>query len=960
MAYATAKQKHVDLLVVGEPNKKRVCGDEWIKDSRVDVAILLLTRNLEVSGHNVKEGHLVLNLKNLKVVCCYISPNISMQEYKKAVDMIMNTLDDGIQSVIIGDVNAKSPHWGSPVTDEKGEYWMDWISSKDMVVHNTGVKPTFIRGATRSYIDVTISTNRVATSITHWEVLESETLTEHQYIYFEILGIGAKKRATVARPMVEWEAFRNTLEMITRDVEEIDYVECARLIRQAYKNSVKYNDMRKKNPYWWTQEIGKQRGKCVKNRRVLTRLRKRKADSGACVAAIEAYRGSKKDLSKLIKQTKKKFWDELCTDLENDVWGGAYKIILKRAGLLAPYDVSIDRRRQIVTDLFLTGAAECCPGKVSVMKKEEVAGNIELFTETELKSAASTMRSRKAPGLDGIPPDVVKMVADCRPEWMLEAMNKLLMRQEFPEDWKMAKVVLIPKAKKPPELSSSYRPLCMLNAINKLLEALVRNRLQEELEEGGGLHPLQFGFRRGRSTVDALEAVKETANEYKKDWCALITLDVRNAFNTANHSLIVKKLEERNISKYLINMVTNYLTNRRIWIGKGEVLKTGTGVPQGSVLGPTLWNVLYDDVLGLELVGDTKTIAFADDLALLVGARDEYTLVESANESLAKISSWMREHKLTLAPEKTEAIIVRGRRDRSRISFQLEEVEIRPAKTIKYLGFTIDDRLTFGRHIEDAAKKAQERISKLSRILPNMGGPSSGRRAVLCGAVCNIVLYGAPVWEGAMRLRKSREVLVRTQRSALLRIASAYRTAATMSLQVITGTIPIDLVAMERVYMHKNRLGDRLACRTAARELSMSTWQRRWTQETVTSTWTKRLIKDISEWVTCKHRVAEYYLTQVLTAHGSFRAYAKRFGKDVSDECIYCASVDTAEHTIFECEKWTDVRQKAWEVVGTLTPDNLVAKMIGSKESWRVIHRMVTDIMARKETDEIDRQKRIQ
>lgn len=157
----------------------------------------------------------------------------------------------------------------------------------------------------------------------------------------------------------------------------------------------------------------------------------------------------------------------------------------------------------------------------------------------------------------------------------------------FPRIWKEASVVLIWKGKEERE-ASSYRPICLLNTFEKLLEA------------NGGLSENQFRFRKGLSTIQAVEKVIAHVKETRARWVVMLALDVRNAFNSASWEIIMKKLEARNISQYLINIVDSYLSNRSIKIGKGKI-KTEKGVPQDSVLGPTLWNILYDDVLSLQL-----------------------------------------------------------------------------------------------------------------------------------------------------------------------------------------------------------------------------------------------------------------------------------------------------------------------------------------------------------------------
>ncbi|XP_060526941.1 uncharacterized protein LOC132702371 [Cylas formicarius] len=164
----------------------------------------------------------------------------------------------------------------------------------------------------------------------------------------------------------------------------------------------------------------------------------------------------------------------------------------------------------IVSDLF--------PPSDNEWETITAEANVDLITEEEVKEAPQSMKSGRSPGLDGIPPEAIKIVANTSSEWLIAILNKLLRLQELPELWKVVKIALILKAGKPPQLTSSYRPLCMLNTLSKLLETLIRNRLQKELDEVGGLHPRQYGFTKGKSTLQALEDIIETAKEYENMW----------------------------------------------------------------------------------------------------------------------------------------------------------------------------------------------------------------------------------------------------------------------------------------------------------------------------------------------------------------------------------------------------------------------------------------------------------
>lgn len=117
--------------------------------------------------------------------------------------------------------------------------------------------------------------------------------------------------------------------------------------------------------------------------------------------------------------------------------------------------------------------------------------------------------------------------------------NACLRENTFPKEWKVAKLVLIRKGDKPLDSPKSYRPICLLNTIGKFLESIIKTRIENHLESSHGLDTKQFGFRKGHSTIDAIQEVIRTVDKassgplYSRKLCAVVALDVANAFNTA-------------------------------------------------------------------------------------------------------------------------------------------------------------------------------------------------------------------------------------------------------------------------------------------------------------------------------------------------------------------------------------------------------------------------------------------
>ena len=134
------------------------------------------------------------------------------------------------------------------------------------------------------------------------------------------------------------------------------------------------------------------------------------------------------------------------------------------------------------------------------------------------------------------------------PEFLLEVFNSCLREGMFFADWKKQRLVLLRKGNKPLGDATSYRPIWLLDTMGKLLEEMILQKLQGHMVQENGLSENQFGFRKGRSTVDAIQAVvgidakarRETGK--RKGFCALISIDIRNAFNTARWNICIQAI----------------------------------------------------------------------------------------------------------------------------------------------------------------------------------------------------------------------------------------------------------------------------------------------------------------------------------------------------------------------------------------------------------------------------------
>jgi exonuclease III len=963
----TVKEENVDVVLVAEPNKKLAEGATWIADKNKDAAIKIYKQTEETIIKRVvrKDGIIWLEMKDLRICCGYISPNDKIDRFKEFVQDIEELLENNGKKkcIVAGDFNSKSKNWGSPRTDKRGEIVEEMIAAKQMVIANVGEEPTFVRGSQVSHLDITLHSEELAGKLKDWKVMDKETMSDHKYIIYK--ADTSKKNETRTTGKKKWVINDRNMKDLGANIQ-MTYWKYGKAIDTAEQLETIITEASDKTftrgggkgrrfqaNYWWNEEIAQKRKACQALQRKIIRENKKyyKTRQGETLNKIQELKqeqnDNRKELRKAILASKKKKWKEITQELENDIWGKAYQIVTGKMKLRSKGELDTEEQIKIAKDLFPETAA------IRWEAKEIETEEIPSLNAKELEAAAETMKRRKAPGPDQIPNEVVKAVVKEIPEEVLSIMNGCLKKNEFPTAWKIARLVLIPKLMSDRTQKQKYRPLCMLSALGKLLERMIEKRLREEVEERGGMAETQFGFRKGRSTIDALKKVVEIANRAKnysyrhKKLCVMIVFDVKNAFNTARWPKIVAALEELKISPYLINIVQSYLDNRRLEIGSEKKrLDMKMGVPQGSVLGPLLWNVFYDGVLKVEVPPGIDMIAYADDLALIATSKERNTLEQIIKQSVNRIEEWMLANGLELAPGKTEAVILSGRRKLKTIKVKVGNTEITTKKSIRYLGVMIDKDLKMTEHIKKTTERVDKTIATLTRIMPSEGGPSSEKRKILASVAESIILYGSVIWEPALKIKKYSDLLTKCQRKVVLRVISAYKTVSTAALLVIAGTPPIDLLARERNEIHKKGVKKK----KEEREKTYEKWQERW-DGSKEGAWTRKLIPSIKEWIENGATGVDHYTSQFLTGHGSFGSYLQRIKKIDKAECAYCAEEeDTPEH-LLTCPRWREEMGNLKNVLGEeLTADNFRRQVVKGK--WMEISNALKQIMRIKTTEE--------
>lgn len=946
LLYKTVEDKNVDIIILAEPNRIKVIKGQWYTERNLDAAIGVVNKQIKIEDTGNGPGFVWVELEKMVIYSCYISPNVNLQIYTDFLNGLRKDMKKQKKEILVGgDFNAKAFLWGSNREDKKGEMVAEWLAEENLSIHNQGNIPTFTRNEYGSIIDITFSSEKLGRSLENWKVLEEENLSLHRNITYEIKDNyrSQEKPNTCKGWRVKKENMGALVKEVGRKLRNTNITSVEQLMKHittaCHKTLPKKNCKPNRKPvYWWSDAVATKRKECNIRRR--TMVRANKANNNAQkIICLEAYKYSRRALKKAILEAKTAAWKQVIEEVEEDVWGKGYRIVTNKVKSKPPTNLTGEKQMQIAAKLFPTN-------NVTKWNRLNVEGEeTPLFSLEELTKASRRIKNKKAPGPDGVPPEVIKAVVNEYPQKILDILNRSLIAGVFPDTWKQARLVLIEKDS-PNLAEKAYRPICLLNVMAKLFEQMITGRLKQEIERTGSLAPEQYGFREERSTIHALKRVQEIADEANervgRKRCVLITLDVKNAFNTAPWEGILQELRRRKVAAYLYNLISSYLEDRILYVGSNKQMRMTCGVPQGSVIGPTMWNLYYDGVFKIPVPNGVKLIGYADDLAILVVEKTAIQLENTANRVIRDVLEWMDQKKLKLAEQKTEAVLLAAGRKIKNITVRVNNLEITSQENLKYLGIHLDRNMYMGHHIRETAKKANKAIANLARIMPNLGGPKESTRRMLLAVVNSIVLYGSVIWQRAMKKQIYRNILTGVQRKTAIRIASAYRTTSTKALLVIARIPPVDLLAEEKAML------DQGYDNKEANRIILDQWQQRWEEDAGKANWTKRLVPDIRPWVNRKHGQVNYYLTQLLTGHGCFNFYFHRFKIKEENKCIYCDIPDTTEHTFFECVRWTEERKQAELKIGRITPENVVFKMLESELTWGTVDKMVTRVLSLK------------
>ena len=315
---------------------------------------------------------------------------------------------------------------------------------------------------------------------------------------------------------------------------------------------------------------------------------------------------------------------------------------------------------------------------------------------------------------NNIPSKILKENSDTCAPFLTKIYSDSVNQGKFPLALKNADIT--PGHKKgETTIKGNYRPVSILPTVSKLFERNMYRDIDTYMTKY--MSPYVCGFRKGYSTQHCLMAMlnKWLKALDKHDNVAAILTDLSKAFDCLNHELLIAKLDAYGFSNSALTLVYSYLNNR---FQRTKVNNTysdwsciNTGIPQGSILGPLLFNIYINDIL--YFIQEDKIVNYADDNTTYEINKHLNEVISQLEKNTLILSSWFSNNYFKMNADKCHLLVAKHIDD---VTMTIGDDVISGEKSVKLLGIIIDNKLDFNEHVTSLCKKASQKLQALSRI----------------------------------------------------------------------------------------------------------------------------------------------------------------------------------------------------------------------------------------------------
>ena len=488
-------------------------------------------------------------------------------------------------------------------------------------------------------------------------------------------------------------------------------------------------------------------------------------------SAERKYKNYKNKLTGILRQHKKDYYTQQLTENKNNVketWKVLHHVMDNKNSkmsfpnyLINEENNEIDRNEMANEfNSYFVNIGPSLASKIDNNQQESWKWKsktvksmyLEGVTEQEIISTVNQLKSKTSTDCDGLDMIIIKMTIDLISKPLCHIFNLSFTSGIFPNKMKISKVVPLFKTGDRHQLTN-YRPISLISQFAKIIEKLFVCRLDNFLEKKHLINENQFGFRTKRSTALALMKLTDHINTAtdKKLTTIGVFIDLKKAFDTIDHSILIRKLQNCGIRGLVLNWISSYLENRMQFVqfaghSSGK-LNVKCGIPQGSIVGPKLF-ILYINEL-CEVSDKLEFVLFADDTNFLLSGNNIKHLIKTIKTEMVKIKTWFEAHKLSLNLSKTKFMVFSNMHNikNSNIQVSLQGANIERVKELQFLGVTLDENLNWKSHIENVRKKIFKNIAVLHKVKHFLH--PQALRVLYCTLIMPYFMYCLEIWGNA-------------------------------------------------------------------------------------------------------------------------------------------------------------------------------------------------------------------
>ena len=746
--------------------------------------------------------------REITICSVYIPPSFSLKI--EHLDSLLKQLPSPY--LLLGDFNGHNILWGSKENNSRGELIENFITNNDICLMNDKSN-TYMHDPTGSFSSIDLSLCHPSLFLDfNWSVCKDQHHSDHFPIVIK------SNTSTVEDHNPKWKLNKANWEVFQSLCTETITVESFKdssdplsdftssLIDISSKCIPKTSTNPTKSNPWYNDECKE----AIKTRKkALNKFKKYPTKDN--LNEVKVFRAKAR---RTIKISKRKSWRSYVSKINHKtpikkVWDMIRKISGKTKSpsythLNHPVtETKSTSKFDIAETLGETFLNNSCSRNYSEKfqkikaEQEKIKLNFKsanteeynnLFNFDELLDAIEQSHD-SATGPDEIHYQMLKHLPESSLQALLGIFNHIWTTGDFPEDWRLATVIPIPKPGKDHAEPTNYRPIALTSCLCKTLERMINKRLIWYLESNNLLSRYQSGFRTGRSTNDNLVKLETFIRDafVKKEHVVAVFFDLEKAYDTTWRYGIMKDIHKLGLRGRLPTFIESFLADRAMQVRVGSTLSDlydqEQGVPQGGVLSTTLFNIKINDIVKC-LDNLTDCSLYVDDFCICFRSKSMRTIERHLQQNLNKIEHWATNNGFKFSKSKTQCVhFCQLRKQHDDPVLTLYGSPIPVVQEYKYLGLIFDKKLSFIPHIKYLKAKCLKSLNILKVLSHTTWGADRTTLLQLYRSLIRSKLdYGSIVYGSA---RKSYLAMLDPIHHQGLRLAlGAFRTSPTASLYV--------------------------------------------------------------------------------------------------------------------------------------------------------------------------------